>query len=266
MRERFRDPLTVSDIAEKARLGRFPFSRLFKDETGLSPGRYLTALRIHEAKRLIGDGPMSTAEVGAAVGYRGLDAFTDAFTAGTGLPPGHFRRLCRGQGQEPPAPDPGPGLPRGALAGTVRLPAGHGNARVYLGAFATPVVQYPAAAAAVVDVPADRPCCYTLQNVPAGQWHLLAVAVAAAGAHDPQAGWTPLVGDRATTVTVTADTVTSAALRLRPARPADPPVLLALPALTPPQSVEPQPGCAAAGAPPPAGRLRAVPAAPPSGA
>ncbi|MFB7657749.1 MULTISPECIES: helix-turn-helix domain-containing protein [unclassified Streptomyces] len=265
MRAHLREPLTVSDIAEKARLGPFPFSRLFRDETRLSPGRYLTALRIHEAKRLIGDSSMSTAEVAAAVGYRTPESFTDAFTAATGLPPGAFRRLCRGLAQEPPAPGPGPGPQRGALAGTVRLPAGLGNARVYLGAFATPLVQYPAAAAAVVDVPADRPSCYTLHDVPAGTWHLLAVAVAAAGAHGPQAATTPLVGDRATPVTVTADTVTSAALRLRPARPADPPVLLALPALTPPHTVVPQPGCPA-GAPPPAARPRAVTAPPPSGA
>jgi hypothetical protein len=64
-------------------------------------------------------------------------------------------------------------------------------------------------------------------------------------------------------VTVTANTVTSAAVRLRPARPADPPVLLALPRLRPPETVVPHPGCAAAApGPPPAGRLRVVSAAP----
>lgn len=268
IRERFGDPLTVTDIAERARLSRFHFSRLFKEKTGVSPGRFLTAVRIHEAKRLIETTSMSIAEISVAVGYSSLGSFTDSFTAGVGLSPGRFRRLCRDAGQAPPGPQPGPRSEHGAVAGTVRLPEGHGNARVYLGAFATAVVQYPAVAAAVVDVPSDRPSCYSLQNVPEGSWHLLAVAVAAGTGHDPRAGRTALVAGHGTaTVTVTAGTVTSAAVRLRPVRPADPPVLLALPELRPPATVVPHPGCAAAPGSAPTARLRVVSGAPvPSGA
>ncbi|AQS65673.1 helix-turn-helix domain-containing protein [Streptomyces pactum] len=268
IRERFGDPLTVADIAERARLGLFPFSRLFKEETGASPGRFLAAVRIHEAKRLIDRFSMSMAEISAAVGYGSLESFTESFTAGVGLPPAGFRRLCRGAGQAPPEPRPGPRPAAGAVAGTITLPEGHGNARVYLGAFATPLVQYPAVAAALVDVPGDRPSCYRLPGVPEGSWHLLAVAVAAGTGHDPHAGRSTLVGGhRAGAVTVNAATVTSAAVRLRPQRPADPPVLLALPELRPARTVVAHPGCAAAPGPRPAGRPRTVPAAPePSGA
>jgi hypothetical protein len=132
---------------------------------------------------------------------------------------------------------------------------------VYLGAFATAVVQYPALASAVVDVPCDRPSCYSLRDVPEGSWHLLAVAVAAGTGHDPRAVRTALVGGGGTTtVTVTAGAVTSAAVRLRPAHPADVPVLLALPELEPPVTVVPHPGCAAAPTGPlPAGRDRSAP-------
>ncbi len=103
----------------------------------------------------------------------------------------------------------------------MRLPRGHGNARVFLGAFATGVVRHPAAASLVVDVPGDRPSCYTLRDVPAGHWHLLAVAVAAGTGHDPHAVRTELTAHGpATAVTVTAGDVTSAAVRLaRPTRP-----------------------------------------------
>ncbi|MDT6987497.1 helix-turn-helix domain-containing protein [Streptomyces lusitanus] len=273
MRERFGDPLTVTDVAHGASLGDFPFSRLFREETGVSPGRFLAAVRVHEAKKLIGSTSMTFAEISAAVGFDSLDAFTHSFTAAVGLSPGRFRRLCGAQGAEPPAPEPGPSPRFGSVAGTVRLPPGHGNARVFLGAFATAVVQYPAVAQAVVDVPSDRPSCYSLRDVPEGRWHLLAVAVAAGTGHDPHAVRTGLVGGHgtaATTVTVTAGAVTSAAVRLRPACPADPPVLLALPELDPPATVVPHPGCAAttpAAAAPGrepagAGRLRLVPAAP----
>ncbi|MGW3137454.1 helix-turn-helix domain-containing protein [Streptomyces sp. NPDC001139] len=274
MYERFGDPLTVTDMARNAASGLFDFSRLFKEETGVSPGKFLDAVRIGEAKKLLDATSMSITEIAAAVGYTGLDSFADAFTARVGLPPGRYRRLCRGEGEEPPGPQPGPALLHGSVAGTVSLPGGHGNARVFVGAFATAVVQYPALASALLDVPGDRPICYCLQGVPAGRRHLLAVAVAAGTGHDPQTVRTALVGGAAQAVTVSAGEVSSAAVRLRAARPADPPVLLALPRLEPPVRVVPPPGCAAAadtagpgGDRAGAGRLRVLPAAPaPSGA
>ncbi|TQJ92857.1 AraC family transcriptional regulator [Streptomyces sp. SLBN-31] len=271
MYERFGDPLTVADIAQNAGLGLFDFSRLFKEETGVSPGKFLDAVRIGEAKKLIDATSMSITEISRAAGYDGLDSFADAFTAGVGLSPGRYRRLCRGEGEVPPGPQPGPAPLHGSVAGTVSLPGGHGNARAFVGAFATALLAYPALASAVLDVPGDRPICYSLPGVPQGRWHLRAVAVAAGTAHDPQAVRTALVGGAARAVTVTAGEVSSAAVRLRAAGPADPPVLLALPRLEPPVSVVPHPGCAAAAdAAGPglggAGRLRVVPAAPGSGA
>lgn len=270
IRERFSDPLTVTEIAGRALLSRFHFSRVFKEETGISPGRFLTAVRIHEAKRLIENTSMNIADVSAAVGYTSLGSFTQSFTAGVGVSPNRFRRLSRGAGEGLPGPEPDPRPGRGAVAGTISLPEGHGNARVYLGAFGTAVVQHPSVASVVVDVPSGRPSCYSLENVPEGDWHLLAVAVAAGVGPGPQARRTALVGGHGpATVTVTADTVTSAAVRLRPARPVDPPVLLALPELEPPATVTARPGCAAAtaasvsaGRSRAAGHLRTVSAAP----
>ncbi|NBM14378.1 AraC family transcriptional regulator [Streptomyces sp. GC420] len=269
IRERFSDPLTVTEIAGSAPLSRFRFSRIFKEETGISPGRFLAAVRIHEAKRLIENTSMSIADVSVAVGYTSLGSFTRSFTACVGVCPSRFRRLSRDAGECLPGPEPDPASGRGALAGTVRLPEGHGNARVFLGAFGTAVVQHPSVASAVVDVPGGRPCCYSLENVPEGNWYLLAVAVAAGPGPDPRAGRTALVGGHGPTpVTVAADTVTSAAVRLRPARPADPPVLLALPGLEPPATAVARPGCAAAtpasaiAGRRAAGHLRLVPPAP----
>lgn len=260
----FGDPLTVADIAERSRLGSFLFSRVFREETGVSPGGFLAAVRIHEARRLLESTSMDIAGISAAVGHGSPGAFSDAFTAAVGLTPGGFRRLCRDAGEVLPGPRPEPGAEPGALAGTVRLPRGYGNARVYLGVFATPVVRYPALAEALVDVPGDRPSCYRLPDVPEGNWHLLAVAVA----DGPGDGRSALVGRHGTArtaVTVTAGTVTGAAVRLRPPHAADPPVLLALPELLPARTVVPQPGCAAAPGAQPA--LRAVSAPPlPSGA
>ncbi|MFJ5549886.1 helix-turn-helix transcriptional regulator [Streptomyces sp. NPDC093225] len=272
IREHYGEPLALARIAESALLSRFYFTRLFKEETGLTPGRFLAAVRIHEAKRLIEQTSMSIAEVSRAVGYNSLGSFTNYFTASVGVSPGRFRRLARDGGDGLPAPVPGPWPGLGAVGGTISLPEGLGNARVFLGAFATPVVQHPCVASAVLDVPSGRPCCYSLRNVPEGSWYLLAVAVADGLGPDPTAHRTPLVGGRGVLpVTVTADGATSAAVRLRPSRPTDPPVLLAVPELVPPLTFVPPPGCPSTAATPldgtddrrrAAGHLRLVSAAP----
>ncbi|WP_405717139.1 helix-turn-helix domain-containing protein [Streptomyces sp. NBC_01537] len=244
IREHYGEPLALARIAESALLSRFYFTRLFKEETGLTPGRFLAAVRMHEAKRLIEKTSMSITEVSCAVGYNSLGSFTNYFTASVGVSPSRFRRLARDGGDGLPVTEPGPWSERGTVGGTVSLPEGHGNARVFLGAFATPVVQHPCVASAVFDVPSGRPSCYTLKNVPEGSWHLLAVAVADSLGPDRTARRTPLAGGRGVMpVTVTADGVTSAAVRLRPSRPTDPPVLLALPELVPPVTFVPAPGC-----------------------
>lgn len=244
IQERYGGPLSLTEIAASAALSRFHFLRLFKETTGVTPGRFLAATRIHQAKRLLVTTSLSVPDVSAAVGYASQGSFTKNFTASVGVSPGRFRRLTRAGGPGLPGPGPNPPAAAGAVAGTISLPHGHGNARVYVGAFRTPVVQHPSAAGVVVDVPSGRPSCYHLPDVPAGTWYVHAVAVADGFGPDPRARRTALVGAHAS-VTVTARSVTSAAVRLRRALPSDPPVLLALPELEPPRGRAGDTGCPA---------------------
>lgn len=230
--KRYSEPLSLAEMARSALLSRFYFSRLFKDTTGVTPGRFLAAVRVHQAKHLLVHTALRIADVSTAVGYNSLGSFTNYFTASVGASPGRYRRLARSGGFDLPGPRPDARAGCGAIAGTLELPAGHGNARVYVGAFRTPIVQYPPAAAVVVHVPAGRPCTYHLPEVPEGTWHVHAVGVADGVWPDPWNRSTPLVGGR-DAVTVAAAHVTHAGARLRRGRPADPPVLLALPALEP---------------------------------
>ncbi|MER5950773.1 AraC family transcriptional regulator [Streptomyces sp. NPDC001904] len=257
MRERYDEPLSIAQIASRVLLSRFYFTRMFKDETGISPGKFLAAIRIGRARHLIETTSMSVTDISLAVGYNSLGSFTNAFTAGVGVSPGRLRR-----GAWDAVPRPGRQAPgaRATVAGTVALPPGFGNARVFVGAFATPVIQHPCAAWSVIDVPAGRPSCYSVKDIPEGQWHLRAVAVAAGADGDEPARTTLLAGFGRAPVTVCAHHVTSAAVRLRPALSTDPPVLLALPALEPPRTVRTHPGCASAA---PEAALRRLPGAGP---
>jgi AraC family transcriptional regulator len=242
--ERYSEALTLTEIAESALLSRFYFTRMFRDATGITPGRFLAAIRIHQAKRLLLSTSMSIADISFAVGYNSLGSFTNQFTASVGTSPGRFRRMSRAGGFGLPSTRLGPRTGLGAVGGTISLPEGHGNARVYLGAFRTAIVQYPPAASVTVDVPSGRPSCYYLPDVPDGTWFVLAVAVADGVGPDPWANRSSLVG-RHECVVVAADTVTSAAVRLRRERLADPPVLLALPDLEPLPALVAVTGCPA---------------------
>jgi AraC-like DNA-binding protein len=242
--ERYSEPLSLAEIAASAQLSRFYFARLFKDTTGITPGRFLAAIRIHQAKLLLLNTSMSTAEMTSAVGYNSLGSFTDCFTASVGISPGRFRRLSRTGGVGLPSPQPKRPTGSGAIAGTISLPDGHGNARVYMAAFRTPLVQHPPAAGVIVDVPFGRPCCYRLPDVPEGTWFVRAVGAAGAVGLAPTSPPTSLVG-RHDAVTVAADRITSAAIRLRRMQLVDPPILLALPALQAPPALAAFSGCPA---------------------
>jgi AraC family transcriptional regulator len=233
--ERYSDPLSLTEMAGSALLSRFYFARLFREATGITPGRFLAAVRIYQAKRLLQSTSMNITEIAFAVGYNSLGSFTNYFTGSVGVSPGRFRRMSRIGGFVLPRPRPNSRAGYGAVAGTISLPEGHGSARVFVGAFTTPIVQHPLAAAAIVDVPGGRPSCYHLPDIPEGTWFLHAVGVADGFGPESRIHRTPLVGGHDLTL-VTADSVTSAAVRLRHGRPTDPPILLALPEL------DPQPG------------------------
>lgn len=240
--ERYDRPLTLAEIAESAGLSRFYFARLFRNITGITPGRFLAAIRIHQAKRLLLETPLRITDVSVLVGYSSLGSFSNCFTSSVGVSPGRFRRLPPTGATELPGRSSATRLGTGAIAGTISLPEGHGNAQVYLGAFSTRIVQHRAVSAMVVDVPGGRPSCYHLPHVPNGTWFVHAVAVAD-GVGPEARRRTALIGMHPL-VTVVADGVTSAAVRLRRQRMIDPPVLLALPELTP-RSVPAAGGCPA---------------------
>src|SRR5579863_2601923 len=67
--ERYGDSLSLADMARSATLSRFHFIRVFERQTGVSPGRFLAAVRIYQAKRLLLASSMSVAGVASAVGY-----------------------------------------------------------------------------------------------------------------------------------------------------------------------------------------------------
>jgi len=245
--ERYSEPLSLSDVANSAILSRFHFCRIFRDATGVTPGRFLSAVRIYQAKRMLATTAMNVTEVAFAVGYNSLGSFSNHFTDSVGISPGRFRRIARTGGFEPADWEvPQQGIP---VTGTITLPPGYACGRVYLGAFDTPIIQRQPAAAVIVDLPAEAAeaavegapgaeFSYLLPAVPHGRWFLRAVAVADNTAPEPWTRRVLLIGG-AGPLSIPAAASSRVKISLRPRQPTDLPILLALPDL------EPRPGLSA---------------------
>lgn len=233
--ESYGEPLSLSDIAKSAILSRFHFCRVFTEATGVSPGRYLSAVRIYQAKRLLVSTSLSVTDISLAIGYNSLGSFTNRFTESVGASPTRFRRMWSEGINADPEPAPAQHAPasssrNGTVTGLVDLPPDYAAARVYLGAFETPIIQRRPPSWMIVDTRSASPASYRLANTPPGEWFIRAVAQADSADPEPWTRTSLLVGGQGS-VTVTAGAVSKVNIALRARRQADLPILFAVPDL-----------------------------------
>lgn len=92
---RFADDISLDDLASKACLSPFHFSRLFRESTGRSPHRYLSEYRIAQAKQALVADEAPITGIALDAGYGSQANFARAFRKATGMSPGQFRALNR---------------------------------------------------------------------------------------------------------------------------------------------------------------------------
>ena len=97
MAARLGDDIEIAELASVACLSAFHFTRMFRLRTGLPPYRYLSAMRLEEAKTLLSTTDRSLCDIALASGFSNQTNFTRAFRRYTGRTPGEFRRACRGR-------------------------------------------------------------------------------------------------------------------------------------------------------------------------
>lgn len=93
---RFREPLTLGEIAEAANSSRFHLARVFRRATGRSLHEYQTRLRLSESLRRLCDGHEDLTQLALDLGFSSHSHFTFAFRRMFGVAPTHFRQ--RGAG------------------------------------------------------------------------------------------------------------------------------------------------------------------------
>jgi AraC family transcriptional regulator len=94
-------PQPLTALARSGMFSRFYFHRIFREVTAMTPARFLAALRMAEARRLLLHTTMPVTKISARVGYRSLGTFTTQFGRLVGVSPARFREVVRSLGDEP---------------------------------------------------------------------------------------------------------------------------------------------------------------------
>lgn len=94
LRENLGEEHSLNDMAAVAMLSPFHFNRVFRELTGVPPVRFLYALRIAEAQRLLLTTSMKVIDVCYLVGYNSLGSFNNRFSALVGHSPRSIRKLA----------------------------------------------------------------------------------------------------------------------------------------------------------------------------
>jgi AraC family transcriptional regulator len=170
IRTRYDEELSLTTLAEMARLSPFHMARLFRQETGLPPARFLATVRLEEAKKKLLSTESSVADISAEVGYSSLGTFTTRFTRSIGVSPGRYRRLGllpTVTGFIPDAEDAP--FAYGTVVGRITREDNRVDEEVFIGAFSGSLAR-------------DRPvrCCrvarsdhtWCISNVPEGRWYV----------------------------------------------------------------------------------------------
>ena len=91
--QHFQEPITLEEVCEAAGFSASYFSSLFKKETGEGFAKYLTRVRMEEAKTLLRETNLPVSEICERVGYSDRKHFTHTFHRATGLNPAEYRKM-----------------------------------------------------------------------------------------------------------------------------------------------------------------------------
>ncbi|MGW5555892.1 helix-turn-helix domain-containing protein [Micromonospora sp. NPDC003944] len=218
MRQNLSEQLTVDDMARAAIFSKFHFTRIFQRITGVSPGRFLSAIRLQEAKRLLITTRLNVADISLRVGYNSVGTFSTRFTRSVGLSPTNYRRLGgfvrHIEAQNPTAA-------RNTVVGKVHASPSVAADLVFIGLFPHRIPEGPPVRCAVL----EQSGSFRFDGVPDGTWYVLAHSVVGTPLAVHQQG---LAVATVGPLTVHSRATVSTNVQLRPASKLDPPVLLAL--------------------------------------
>ena len=93
--ENVEQSISISTISEVLFLTKNYIGDLFKQETGMTIGEYITMVKMERAKQLIAEGTLRNYEVADRLGYKDAEYFGKLFKKNVGLSPMEFKNALR---------------------------------------------------------------------------------------------------------------------------------------------------------------------------
>ena len=90
--EHFREDLPLEQLAEKANMSQFHFTRVFTKETGVTPHQYLIMTRLSAAKYMLNSSEISIKDIAFSTGFHSESIFCTTFKKWENVTPSQYRQ------------------------------------------------------------------------------------------------------------------------------------------------------------------------------
>jgi len=87
--------INLQDVADCVYMNMTYFAKVFKEETGQTPGNYITSVRIDASKKLLQNTSVEIINIPEMTGFESQSYFTRVFKKSEGCTPAAFRRMNR---------------------------------------------------------------------------------------------------------------------------------------------------------------------------
>ncbi|WP_229795194.1 GlxA family transcriptional regulator, partial [Saccharothrix coeruleofusca] len=105
--ERLHEPLDLRALADHARMSVRTFTRRFREETGVSPGKWIAQQRVERARHLLETTDLPVDQVARHAGFGTGAALRQQLAAALGVSPTAYRAVFNGPGSAGAARPPG---------------------------------------------------------------------------------------------------------------------------------------------------------------
>lgn len=93
----YKEKISLSTLAKTVGMGSSTFRRIFTRRLSISPGEYISTIRINHARKLLAETSLTLEEIAETCGFFDQSHFTKLFKSLRRMTPGEYRRLHKTQ-------------------------------------------------------------------------------------------------------------------------------------------------------------------------